>query len=295
MFKSFRKVEKDQPRDDAHSARVATHWLRQAVIGAYPSIGAPETRDFERVSLLREWASQAILQAKDSSCSLHDMVPDIRNEDVCTIFYRMARLEGGFLCGGASKALQDLYELFGYRARCYNMGKTNVTADGRNGSHVVTLVHIEHKGEPVLSIQDATHNCTLVDRNGDPLSFDTLIELLIKRRVEEAVIKEGQLLTRRHLYPEDPAPGKTRSRHFTDKKILEDGRALTFREFRLSMLNERMYPRYGQWIKDIIGDDNILYLFLFPLLSARERIGDPEVAAGVAAARVHIGGLAAKR
>ena len=264
--------------------------MRQAVIGAYPSIGVPETGDFERVSLLREWAHQASLSAT-GPCSLEEIVPHIREEDAPSIFYRMARIEGGFLCGGISVALWKLYELFGYRAHNYNMGKTNVTADGRNGSHVVTLVHIEHKGRPVLSIQDASFNYTLVDRDDNPLSFGTLIELLIERRIDEVDIQEGKVLTWRHLCAEDPAPGDFPAEYVKGKQYLADGRVLISGEHRLSLLKEHMYFRYGQWIKDIIGDDNILYLFLFPLSS----ITESEIAAGVAAAKAHIDSLASKR
>jgi len=173
--------------------------LRMLVISEYPHIGSSRISDFEKVSLLREWAARNTdssnrdgLLDRPSERNTYSRTFSYYRQDAPTIYAAFMADRGGVWCGGAAYALGKLYELFGYNAFSVGIG-----VPGTSAQHTYTLVQINDEGRRILSIQDAYLNITYVHPGGKPMDYFELLDLLTQRRHEEVLLTGSASSTRR--------------------------------------------------------------------------------------------------
>jgi hypothetical protein len=147
--------------------------LRARIFGDYPALTDPAASDWEKTNLLRQWAWSHTPTVAGRS-GLLCCRPEWHGLSAAETFQAFEEKSGGVWCGGAATALQRLYQLFGFEAWAVNTG----SLEGR-GSHVVTLVRIEHRGEQRIIVQDAYFNLTFVDaETREPVEYLQLVQRL---------------------------------------------------------------------------------------------------------------------
>ena len=175
-YTGFRKIE--FVKDPNHNDK----WLKELVIKDNPELLNPNVSDYEKVNLIREWAAMNTLVARKRSIKLDDpkknmQDPNYYKQNASIIYYSFIMIKGGVWCGGTSYALAKLYELFGYESIMMNI-------DLKKGkwSHALNLVKINEDDKSRYVIQDAYLNSTFVHKNGSPLDYFDMIELLRQRK-----------------------------------------------------------------------------------------------------------------
>ncbi len=163
--------------------------LKSVIHSAYPQLDDPELSDFERVVLLRRWVAEIVDKSDregllDRPSQNNPYAADFfyYTRDAPDIFAAFMADRGGVWCRGTSYALEKLYGLFGYRAFSIGIG-----ARGTRFTHVFTLVEIEHKGQRILTVQDADQNLTYVGDDDQPLDYFKILDLLQHRRHKDIV------------------------------------------------------------------------------------------------------------
>lgn len=195
--------------------------LRNLVLADYPQIEDDEMSDFERVSLLRQWAAGATdwsnregLLDRPSTTNPYAGSFHFYSQDAATIYAAFMEDKGGVWCDGTAYALAKLYELFGYRAFRIGFGVPSSDA-----THVVTLVEIEHRtgGRKILSVQDAYFDFTYVHADGEPMDYFELLDLLQSHRDGDVTIVGSSIpIPHDFLYFENGYVRKTESVYFLE-------------------------------------------------------------------------------
>ena len=176
--------------------------LKNLVLSSVPEVGDPHLSDFERVSLLRHWAARQTdssaregLLDRASESNPHAEGFDFYHQDAPAIYAAFMEDWGGVWCRGTSYALENLYELFGFRAFSISFG-----IRGTYVTHVFTLVEIDREGETILSMQDADFDFTFTYADGRPMDYFEFLDLLQQRRHQDVVaLSSAEDLTRDYL------------------------------------------------------------------------------------------------
>lgn len=159
--------------------------LREKVYAEYPQLSDQRLDDWQRVTLLRQWAWSHIRLGGPSNPLHADPSNHFYDCDVPQLFEMFDEDRGGVYCSGAALALQRLYELFGYQTWCVSTGESNIA------SHASTLVKIRFGNEELLPVQDAYFNLAYTDsKTGAPLDYFDLLARLTRR--EHASIRTSE-------------------------------------------------------------------------------------------------------
>ncbi len=182
--------------------------LKNLVLTHYPQIGGKGMSDFDRVSLLRQWAARTTnwsnkegLFDRPSTTNPYAGGFNFYSQDAPTIYAAFMDDKGGVWCSGTAYALVRLYELFGYRAFRIGIGVPDSDA-----THAITLVEIEHGagGRKILSVQDAYFDLTYVHADGRPMDYFEVLDLLREHGDGDvAVVSSSIPMTRDLLYFEN--------------------------------------------------------------------------------------------
>jgi len=262
----------------------AAELLRQRVLADYPRLRDEKLTDWERVGLLRQWAWSHVNLACTKS-NLVDCDPRIpwRELDAPGIFQLFGDMRGGVFCGGTSRALAELYKLFGYEAWMVNSGSTGA----ESATHVITLVRIQDKGQSMLSMQDAYFNLAYADAiTGAPLDYFKMLELLAHgKHASIAVVEPDHLRIspwpvtllcakdRGNSTPQQIARGafSVLEAHYTHEELPDGSLKLVSPRTAAKFLADQCYDRDGNprwyfaWLREQGHPLCINYLFLYPL------------------------------
>lgn len=146
------------------------------------------TTDWERTTLLREWAWSHIDYAPSNEANTEfiEAIPNWRTLPADQLFDTFQHKRGGVICAGAAIALRALYEYFGYQA-WQICNRSN-----GNPRHSVTVVAIVHNGSGILAIQDPSFNCRYVKAsNSQPLHYYEFLTLLKSNHPELIHVDES--------------------------------------------------------------------------------------------------------
>lgn len=137
-------------------------WLKARIEADVPELSDPDLSDFAKVCALRRWVRNQLLVADEQTVLYRwDINPWERSPN--EIIWWSEQRQAGVFCDGFAFVTQRVFELCGYRAATYAMGDESTGA-----SHVVTLVEIQHRGAPMVVIQDAYFNFTVLTNSGEP-------------------------------------------------------------------------------------------------------------------------------
>ena len=146
--------------------------------------------DWDKVRELREWTHS---NADMGTACIHESMPPNWYNDVfwaanaTTMFEMFDNDEAVVMCQGMAFALSELYRDNGYEAYILGIGIPNAA------THSITLVEIEHNGQPILVIQDPMFDLTYTYPNGEPYDYLELLRVLKEHRHDEVVVEEGSL------------------------------------------------------------------------------------------------------
>lgn len=181
LFKSmianiFSAVERKQTNANI-SKTESPSLLKNKIANKYPLLDDNTVGDWEKVNILRRWASENIIWGFGSTQIKHL----IQGEEAPHIFALFQQNKGSVDCGGAGYALMKLYKMYGFEAYEYHYG----SLEGWN--HAVSLVKISHKGKNILAVEDAFFNTTYTYSDQSPIDFFDLLHLI--KNNEESKIK----------------------------------------------------------------------------------------------------------
>lgn len=233
--------------------------LKLEIIKEYPRIVNPFIGDYEKVNLLRQWAYEHI-DWSSQSVLIENQV-DFYKKSAPEIFTYFDGDKGGVYCGGAAYSLRKLYELYGYKAFTVDMGKKDVA------THVLTLVEINCNGKKILSIQDPTFNLTYTNKEGMPLDYIQLLQMLKLKKDEEIVGNKGKDKYRDFLVGHDERSlGISPYIEQSINPIVQSGGMLKYKaSFVLNIFSIEVEKNlYPSLVRDGYSP-NIKYLFLYPL------------------------------
>jgi len=174
-------------RDDVVAETHRLALLKELVHLQYPAIQDPHLSDWERITLLRQWATEHIDWGSPSLCTQMTQAQYRRffPADAPTIFAMFLGDEGAVMCQGASFALMRLYEAYGYESYYFGIALPGVM------SHAMTLVRINHNGRSVLTVQDATFDITYVDLDGEPYDYLDMLAVVKAGGHDVVVVQQG--------------------------------------------------------------------------------------------------------
>ncbi|MBA4135795.1 MAG: hypothetical protein C0518_00600 [Opitutus sp.] len=231
--------------------------------------------DEQRIMALRRWLTGFVMLGDQYTSSGIDHNQASLGEMMTIAQDRRA----GFLCGAVAVMAQRVYRAFGFEAVTVNFGFPETAA-----THVTTLAKIRTGNGEIWSVQGAYFNAILRDRNGDLLDFFRFLELLSTGRRDEVVIaKAGD---ERHLMAYDRRQDiENVSAHFELQPELVE-RTANFDLYCVTWGMEnvlRGIPAYGTSLKQALGTDDPLFLFLFPISTSGEAAAEKIAQAAVAA------------
>lgn len=167
---------------------VADALLRRLVAERFPELSADHVSDWEKVSLIRQWAYEnSDLAGADAIKLEHQADFDYSRRGAAGLFGAYFEDRGGAYCGGTSVALSALYEVFGFQSHAISMGFPGP----ESLTHTATLVDIVHDGRPLTVIQDAYVNVTYADLNDEPMDLFELSRRLASGEDPGTRIVEG--------------------------------------------------------------------------------------------------------
>lgn len=214
---------------------------------------SPELTDYERVSRIRNWVYERVPIGFEGA----ELPVTHTKTGAVEMLDRIARGEGGYLCGGTGVILRSVYEMFGYRAFTYQMG------DGDAG-HVVTMVEIVHRGKKVLSIQDAFFGYAVETVDGEPMDANELLDHLETRTAGDVVFRIDIPACKPMMTSADQLPntGK-RISYMGGAKVRSVAGAPTYcGSFNLWRYYAK--PRYDAFLKSKTGTESFAWMFAFP-------------------------------
>ena len=237
--------------------------LKALIATRYPAAFSKETREFERVGLLRQWVAETADWAGDV-CRL-DEEAGFRffERDAPDLFAAFLDDRGGVLCGGRAWALRRLYDMLGYEAYTYDMGVPGAT------THTVVLVRVTHGDARVLTVQDPTYDVTFTRADGAPLDFIEMLTLLKKRRLDDVRALEGKAGESDFLAPAGyvvPGNSPFLAANARPAAVLPDGRLkYRIRHAYASAGEASRQPPVGALLEKRFGSTDPRYLFLLPI------------------------------
>lgn len=156
--------------------------MKNIIIKAIPKVLSTSISDFERVNMIREWVNEQTVWGTMPDDKLDTMIN--AKTSLGMYNYYLTHTDRAYGCGSYSVYLLKVYQLFGYEAYVYDMGRDN------QFRHSVLLVWIKDGKERKLVIQDPSYNLTYVDRKNRPLDYFQFIDYL-KKNKENIVIKKS--------------------------------------------------------------------------------------------------------
>ena len=225
--------------------------IRQRIITAQPELAGASVSDWQKVELLRGWAYEHTNWASTSLLLDHD------GKELQDLLGPLLSEEAGVWCGGAARVLQLLYQEFGFESYALNVGRDDL------GSHVCTLVRIQHDGEHRLVLEDAYINESYLDEDGQPLDYFRLIEKLTSR--QHSSVKVIQHAGTKLLL-QDPADQRYGcSKYCEPLARLPSG----IEKYRFKLTADYLEWGFGLETRAALGragyPPSLLYLHLFPL------------------------------
>jgi len=161
--------------------------LKSFIASEYPEINNYNITDWEKVSILREWAYEHTPHTR--TLVLDDDPRNMYYQQNATGLYSLfAEGKGGVWCGGTGYALHQLYEMYGFTSY---VASTGDPIRANYSGHVLTLVQINQSNKSILTVQDAYFDVTLVDRNNNPADILNVSELLRDNRFSDVNIHYG--------------------------------------------------------------------------------------------------------
>jgi len=154
----------------------ATILLKAWIASELPEIDDPQTTDWQRVTLLRDWTHRHMDWATSSARLEVQPGFSYAEHTAADLFAMFLNDQGGVYCGGAAITLRKLYEAYGYEAATLDSGFPESQT-----THVVTVVKIRHGEHSLLSVQDPTFNETYIWKDGEPADVIEMIESMEKR------------------------------------------------------------------------------------------------------------------
>lgn len=195
-----RARERDRITRPDHESFVRTSeiLLKELIAYEYPQLKDRQVNDWDKVSILRQWARRHTPIASPDFTLLLDYNTDegydtsfkFYTKTAPEIFAAFFSIKGGVYCGGTAYALSKLYEMFGYESFTVNMGFPEGTAK-TTLTHVTTLVTITHNNHPILSVQDGFFNQTFMDEHDNPIDYFEMLNLLSTRQTGRLKIIKG--------------------------------------------------------------------------------------------------------
>jgi hypothetical protein len=152
--------------------------LKAIILQEYPELGMPETSDYEKVKLLRHWTA-SIIDFSTSVLLINKRVNDFYNLSAYDLYLLFINNKGGTLCGGSAVFLQKVYRLFGFEAYILNYGTEDAV------THMIDLVKIDYNGREILTVQGAYFDVGYENKNGEPIDYFDMLQLLVERRGDE--------------------------------------------------------------------------------------------------------------
>jgi hypothetical protein len=221
----------------------AVYWMLKCILSEQPIVSSSFASDYERICGLRTWLYHNTLLASPETV----FPAEVTKELTAMIIYRMAQKQGRLMCGGITKLFNDLCTSFGFFACSYNMGLKYWNGTQINGTHVVSIVFLEHDGVHTNCVQDATFGYSLETLRRSPLSYDCVIDLLLAGKFDDVLINEHHGL-----------------RNWIAKRMTPVSRyEIEQRDYSFPGLAR--HDGYGGWLEELMGNRNPLNLYLFPL------------------------------
>lgn len=224
------------------------------IIADVPVLRSAEpVSQFDITNALREWVSEHVPVVLSYDNLRLVKVKNVTSPVEVPLAERLqlfANGEAGGWCSSASVTLMDIYELFGFES--YELGFGAIS--NGEATHAVTLVRIRDGERDIWSVQDSYFNQTLVDRNGRPLDYFDVLDLLKKRADHQITIKKGNNPTRPRLIAKESTEATLSGTVFPNgnKIVYEEFRLPLFEQAALTFLQKQNLPA------------NIVYLALYP-------------------------------
>jgi hypothetical protein len=173
---------------DSNKSQMTSDSLKRIIASEYPQINNQNITDWERVNILRDWAYEHTDYSGDAFNLDSNSSFNYYQKQAPQLYAAFLNDQGGVACSGDAYALQQLYEMYGFKSDVVSVGDPII---GNHTSHAVTLVKIYQNNKSLLTIQDSYFGLTLMDNQKNPLDFFELIELLNEERYSDVVIKFG--------------------------------------------------------------------------------------------------------
>ncbi|MCE9590352.1 MAG: hypothetical protein K8S99_07495 [Planctomycetes bacterium] len=239
----------------------ATSLLKAWIAEECPTLNDARTTDWERVSLLRDWAHRHLDWASPSALLESDANFNIQNRSAADLFAIYQTDRGGVWCGGAAVTLRKLYEAYGLEAVTLDCGFPDSQT-----THVMTIVKVNHKGKALLVLEDPTFNYTYIDGKGEPADVVDLMESIKKKEDGRYFVRMGPIANLDFLVdPKDVEKLRNRTawiNRITEKTTLPDGRW----KFRVRMtVEEYMVGPVAEAFRSHGYPLQLRYLLLHPL------------------------------
>jgi len=167
--------------------------LENVIASEYPEINNQNITDWEKVNILRDWAYEHTDYPNVSiqtSGKILNAIPESHfyQKEAPEIYSIYLNDQGAVVCSGSAYSLERLYEMYGYKSYFVNLGDPIVA---NQTSHAITLVQINHNGKPLLSVEDAYFDYTIVDKEKNPIDFFEIVKLLRNERFSDIEVQYG--------------------------------------------------------------------------------------------------------
>lgn len=175
------------------TTQLSSSMLKELISTEYPEIEKENITDFEKVNIIRDWAYEHTDYPTRINASL-DTTLDSMSEfkyyqkTAPDIYSAFLNDQGGVACSGTAFALHQLYEMYGFNSYYVALGDPTVE---NHTSHALTIVQINRGDTPILNVQDAYFDYTIVDKANNPLDFFEVVKFIRNDRYSDVVILYG--------------------------------------------------------------------------------------------------------
>lgn len=168
------------PADPVFSPSLSDDEVRSRLLGLVPALQDPAATDRERVHALRIWLHRFV-PAASSSTDVSTVAGRSHHQlSIAEMLSLAERREAGLMCGGHAELMRRLSRLLGFDAVAINF-----EVPGTPASHVVALVKVVHRGQPMWLVQDSYFNSDYADEHGEPIPFEDLLRRIAEGRSRE--------------------------------------------------------------------------------------------------------------
>ncbi|GAB5561450.1 MAG: hypothetical protein SynsKO_30970 [Synoicihabitans sp.] len=243
-------------------------WLAERIKDQVPEIADDSLSAFEKVTALRRWVRRQLFVADDETVLYRwDVNPWERSP--AEIIWWSQQQEGAVFCDGFAFVAQRVFEHCGYRAATYAMGDASSSA-----SHMVTLVEIQHRGSPMVVVQDAYFDYSLITQSGEPAEIISLLAGLRQDGHTEFRIDENQGRNGLLYGGDKDVRGIMNHYGFEHGGVERVGAfQAVSAEWDLSRFIAGE-PRYQSLLEEHHDSANPLYLFLHPIAVSNNALGE---------------------